>query len=131
MTRRNTLNKVILVGITGIVVGLLGIRAIPILFIDGGNWHHKIHWMVYGYDEVWYHHRAYVDPSQEISLRELEREYGQGEKFISTGHTVIGLPVYDTPSALAFERRMHVVSTLLFLKKPDGQFIVYALSGGP
>ncbi|QSO48428.1 hypothetical protein [Alicyclobacillus mengziensis] len=114
-----------------VLVVALVIKTTPILFNDGGNLHQKLHWIVYGYDRVWYHNRTYLGPSKEINWNELESTYGQGEKFIATGDKVIGLPVYDTPRSLAFQKQRNVVSTLLFLKKPDGNFVVYSLSGGP
>lgn len=94
------------------------------------NPHHRLHWMVYGYDQVWYHNRTYLLPI-ELTSEETEKKYGQGEKFVPTGDKVIGLPVYETSSSLEFQKQRQVVSTLLFLKKPNGNFIVYALSGGP
>lgn len=86
--------------------------------------------MRYGYDRVWYHNRDYVDPQQYIA-QDAEAKFGQGQELVATGDKVIGLPVYDTPRSLAFQKQRHVVSTLLFLKKPNGDFIVYELSGGP
>lgn len=94
MSRRSN----VLVAFAGISGGVLGGRAIPILFRDGGNLSQKVHWMGYGYDRVWYHNRSYIDPSQPISLATLEQTYGQGGKFIPTGQTVIGLPVYNNPA---------------------------------
>jgi hypothetical protein len=91
---------------------------------------HQIHWIRYGYDRVWYHNRDYVSPS-EYTAQEVELQFGQGQKLIPTGDKVIGLPVYDTPRSLAIQKQRHVVSTSLLLKKPNGDFIVYALSGGP
>ncbi len=131
LSRRSKLTVGVLIGVAVVSIGVLGVRAIPVFFVDGGDWHQKIHWMVYGYDRVWYQHRTYVDPSKEVSLTELERKYGQGQKFIPTGGKVIGLPVYETPLALAFERQTHDAAPLLFLRKRDGKFIIYALSGGP
>lgn len=132
LDRRRKLTMGFLVGVAAIGLGVLGVvRTVPILFSDGGTWHQKIHWMVYGYDRVWYHHRTYVYPSRPMSPTELERRYGHGATFAPTGQTVIGLPVYNTPRGLAFDRREHVVPTLLFLKKPGGKFVVYTLSGGP
>ena len=77
---------------------------------------------------VLYCHRTSVDPTQPVSRAKSEQTHGQGEKFIPTGQTFIGLPVYDTPGYLAFERQRDVVPTLLCLKKPDGKFIIYSLS---
>lgn len=71
-----------------------------------------------------------MNPKQ-YSAQAVESEFGQGQTFVATGDEVIGLPVYDTASSLAVQKQRHVVSTLLFLKKPDGNFAVYELSGGP
>ncbi|NHM32917.1 hypothetical protein [Neobacillus terrae] len=89
-----------------------------------GNLNHSLHWIVYGYDRVWYKERAYLGPGREFTSLEFEKEFGEGHKFIETGEKVIGLPVYDTI-------RNDKVSTLLFLKKPNGNLIIYTLSGGP
>ena len=71
-----------------------------------------------------------MDPTTYTEL-EMENQFGQGQRLIPTGGSVIGLPVYDTLRSLGLQKRMHVPSTLLFLKRPNGNFIVYALSGGP
>lgn len=113
-----------------LVVGL-GIRVILALATGDGNLFHAAHWIVYGHDKVWYHNRAYLDPSHEFTAQALEMKYGQGQKFIPTGDKVMGLPVYDTPRSLAFQKQRHVVPTLLILCEQDGNFIVYDLSGGP
>ena len=113
------------------LVVLLSVRLYPVVVYDGGTLHQKLHWIVYGYDRVWYRNRTYVSPSKPMSFTQLEKTYGDGEKFIPTGATVIGLPVYATASDLSFQKRQHVSPTLLFLKKVNGSFIVYSLSGGP
>lgn len=121
--------------ITFLVIGILAlafcIRAYPIVVNDGGTIRQKLHWMVYGYDRVWYQGRTYVGPSQPMTFAKLEKSYGQGQTFRPTGARVIGLPLYNTARSLAFQKQHHVVSTLLFLKKPNDTFIVYSLSGGP
>lgn len=91
---------------------------------------HQIHWLRSGHDRVWYHNRDYVNP-HEYTAQEVDKQFGQGQDLIPTGNKIIGLPVYDTPRSLAFQTQKHVVSTLLFLKQPNGGFIVYELSGGP
>jgi hypothetical protein len=115
------------------IVAVFGIttRNSPLFAPNGGTLFHRIHWMRYGYDRVWYHNRDYLGPSTEMNFAQLNQTYGQGQTFLPTGDKVIGLPVYDTPRSLAFQKQHQVVSTLLFLKKSDGNFIVYSLSGGP
>ncbi|KPV42538.1 hypothetical protein [Alicyclobacillus ferrooxydans] len=122
----------VMVGVFGlaIIFGVVG-RNTSLFAPNGGTLLHRIHWMRYGYDRVWYHNRDYVGPSKEMTFAQLNQLYGQGQTFLPTGDKVIGLPVYDTSRSLPFQKQHQVVSTLLFLKKPDGKFIVYSLSGGP
>lgn len=41
----------------GACIVAVGVRAAPIIRYGNGNLHHELHWMVYGYDRVWYRHR--------------------------------------------------------------------------
>lgn len=111
-----------------VIAGLILI--VILAYVVSPSIRHQVHWMRYGYDRVWYHNRDYINP-REYSAEDVERQFGQGEQFIPTGDKVIGLPIYDTPRSLAVHKQRHVVSTLLFLKKSNGDFIVYELSGGP
>jgi hypothetical protein len=114
-----------------LIIGL-GLRVIPILAISGGNLNQEIHWMIFGFDRVWYHNRTYLAPSRDFTPEEIKKlHYLKGQKFIATGEKVIGLPVYDTQLSQTFQLKQNGVSTLLFLKKSNGNFIVYTLSGGP
>ena len=105
---------------------------IPVLARGGGNIQQQLHWMVYGYDRVWYHNRTYLGPSKDFTPEAIKKmHYLKGQKFIATGEKVIGLPVYDTQLSQTFQIKQNGVTTLLFLKKPNGNYIVYTLSGGP
>ncbi|RLQ94567.1 hypothetical protein [Falsibacillus albus] len=100
-------------------------KAIPVLATGGGNLHQEIHWMVYGYDRVWYHDRTYLQPTKEYTPTQAVQKFGQGKRLYPTGEKVIGLPVYSS------HKKQDGLTTLLILKKHNGNFIVYTLSGGP
>lgn len=103
----------------------LGFRAIPVLAKGGGNLHQEIHWMVYGYDRVWYHNRTYLHPTKEFTPKQVVKKLGKGNRLYPTGEKVIGLPVYSP------NKKQKGLTTLLILKKHNGNFIVYTISGGP
>ncbi|MGV3467364.1 MAG: hypothetical protein ACO1OT_19000 [Heyndrickxia sp.] len=123
--------KVIIFTIGVILIVGFGFKVVPILVTRDGNLHQEIHWMIYGYDRVWYHNRAFLGPSKELSLEQVKKQFEQGQKLIPTGEKVIGLSVYDTPNSIAFQKQQDLVTTLLILKKHNGNFIEYSLSGGP
>lgn len=86
---------------------------------------HRLHWMVYGYDRVWYHNRTYIGPNSD-TLQNVESKLGT---LYPTGEKVLGLPVLDTKAAL---QTIHVsVPTLLILEKNNTTCTAYELSGGP
>ncbi|MFQ3543195.1 hypothetical protein Q7A53_03860 [Halobacillus rhizosphaerae] len=121
--------KLIAFSIIAILILSLGFRVVPILVKGGGNLHQELHWMVYGYDRVWYHNRAYSGPSKEMTLEQVKNVFEQ-EQIMPTGEKVIGLNVYDTPSSIKAQKQ-EKTATVLILKKHNGSFIEYSLIGGP
>lgn len=115
--------KWVLAGMAGMAVVGLALRVAPVLENGDGNLRHALHWIVYGYDEVWYHNRAYISPGQDTRLH-LPAEYGN---LSATGEKVMGLPVLATPES----KRSSYAPTLLMLQENPKQCIVYELSGGP
>lgn len=107
----------------GVVAVLLIVRVIPAIAYSQGDPAHALHWIVYGYDQVWYHGRDYINPGQE-SCQAAEKVYGPLEP---THHSVIGLRVLESPGAIASP----VVPTLLVLQKSRDRCVVYGLDGGP
>ncbi len=122
--------KFIALSITAILILGLGFRVVPVLVKGGGNLHQELHWMVYGYDRVWYHNRAYSGPSKELTLEQVKNDFEQEQKLIPTGEKVIGLRVYDTPSSIEAQKQ-EKTATVLILKQHNGSFIEYSLIGGP
>jgi hypothetical protein len=119
----NTRTKVIASLIGFIAFAGLSARIYPVFANGDGNLHHALHWLVYGYDRVWYHNRAYLDPDN-VPLNNLESAYG---KLYPTGEKVRGMPVLDTKEGMSSP----YVPTVLILQKDDRNCIVYELSGGP
>ncbi len=107
----------------GVAAGLLIVRVIPAIAYSQGNPAHALHWIVYGYDQVWYHGRDYINPGQE-SCKAAEKVYGPLQ---ATDQSVIGLRVLASPGAVASP----VVPTLLILQKSRDRCVVYGLDGGP
>lgn len=109
---------------------LVVIAVLCIITVASPGIRHRIHWIRYGYDSVWYDGRTYMNPNT-YTEKQAVLQFGQGQALVPTGDKVIGLPVYDTPQSIAFEKQRHAVPTILFLRKTNGNFIVYELSGGP
>lgn len=85
------------------------------------------HRLKHGNDRVYYHNMTYEYPQ----IKTLNDLPVPGGELIPTGEKVIGLPVMDTPSSMQIQKERNVVPTLLILKRSDGNFLVYGLSGGP
>lgn len=119
----NTRTKVIASLIGFIAFAGLSARIYPVFANGDGNLHHALHWLVYGYDRVWYDNRTYLDPGK-VTLDKLESAYG---KLYPTGEKVRGMPVLDTKEGMSSP----YVPTVLILQKDDRNCIVYELSGGP
>jgi len=85
---------------------------------------HRLHWMVYGYDRVWYHNRTYIGPYS-ATLRNVQSKLGT---LYPTGEKVIGLPVLDTKAAL---QSIHTTVPTLLILENNTTCTVYELSGGP
>jgi hypothetical protein len=105
-----------------LAAGVAG-RVARVLAHGDGNVCHELHWIVYGYDRVWYRQRTYVDPTS-MAFSRAEAYYGP---LVATRATVIGLPVL-LPNGLAPSSE---VPTVLILRSNSGSVLVYALSGGP
>lgn len=122
--------RYIILSIVAILIIGIGFRVVPVVAKARGNLHQALHWMVYGYDRVWYHNRTYLGPSNELTLEQIKSGFEKETKLIPTGEKVIGLPVYDTPNSIEAQKQGET-STVLILKKHNGSFIEYSLSGGP
>ena len=85
--------------------------------------HHRLHWMLYGQDRVWYHGRTYLHAGID-TLTDLRGKYGA---LHPTGEKVMGMPVLETEAAMTSSN----APTVLMLEKGGNTCIVYVLSGGP
>lgn len=120
----NKIAKIIIFSIGIIFIASLGFKVAPVLATGGGNLHQEIHWMIYGYDRVWYHNRTYKGPSKELTLEQAKQQIGSRKTLIKTDKKVIGLTVYVTSDALEHQ------PSLIFLGKQNGKLLEYELSGG-
>lgn len=110
--------------VVAVALGLAtGWRVASVVCIGQGSPAHDLHWIVYGYDRVWYRDRAYVNPGT-IACRQAAARYGS---LTPTGAQVTGLPVL-APAAGA---RSRYVPTVLMLQQSRSLCTTYALSGGP
>lgn len=115
----------VLVG-TAIASVLLGLwRTAPFLPHGDADPFHELHWLVYGYDRVWYRDRTYVGP-ETVPLARLRAEYGP---LTPTGERVVGLAVL-APRA-ADRPPYRTGPTVLILRENARDALVYSLSGGP
>ncbi len=122
----NKKTKIIVPFIGFIAVISLAVRIYPVFANGDGNLRHELHWIIYGYDGVWYHNREYLGPGKagNDTLEHLESKYG---KLYPTGEKVRGLSVLETKGAI----QSPYAPTVLILQKNDTNCIIYALSGGP
>lgn len=106
-----------------VVAGGVSARVYPVLARGDGNLRHEIHWILHGYDRVWYRDRTYLYQGRD-TLWHLRSQYGS---LRPTGETVVGLPVL-TPGDAAGSTGAPAV---LLLQKDEGHGLVYVLNGGP
>jgi hypothetical protein len=123
LSGKNAKTKVVALLIGFIAFAGLSPRIFSVFANGDGNLHHALHWLVYGYDRIWYHNRAYLDPDN-VPLNNLESAYG---KLYPTGEKVRGMPVLKPKAAV----NSPYVPMVLILQKDDANCVVYDLSGGP
>jgi hypothetical protein len=99
-------------------VFVLAFRVVPVIVQGHGNLYHDMHWIVYGYDEVWYHGRNYIYPRNTAC-----RAYSP---LTSTNTWLIGMRMLKPAPALH-----GLTPTLVILQKTPARCVVYTLSGGP
>lgn len=109
--------------IASLMVLTLCWRVAPVLANGEGTLHQDIHWMVYGYDRVWYGGRTYLNPTTR-PCRQVASQFGP---LRPTAARVIGRPVL----AIGPVWPPPFAPTVLILADGHGACTLYALSGGP
>lgn len=110
----------------GLLVLAIAWRAVPVLLAaekTPTTIVHDVHWLVFGYDRVWYRGRTYWSPTTR-PCRQVADEMGP---LRPTAARVIGRPVL----AIGPVWPPPFAPTVLILADGQGACTVYALSGGP
>lgn len=114
-----------------VMTSFVGILAIIYCIGITDQGHTFIHGLIFGNDQVYFHRSVYSNPKTMTAddvNKELIQKISSGEQeLISTGESVIGLPVYETPYSIDQYKEDNNNYNVLFLKKPNGDFLVYYL----